>query len=134
MCTLTKKYTDKTVEVYSGNLNSNRIIEFLLNQGILLVPYDADANHSPCNKDGHKAHWALISGIIISDDTYVIARQGKSRYLGIWPLEELAKSNLQLNEFSPSRKHSNLTYKLPEDGIAGAKGLCGKCVLICNEL
>lgn len=39
MCTLTKKYTDKKVEVYSGNLSSNQIIEFLLNQGILLVPY-----------------------------------------------------------------------------------------------
>lgn len=28
----------------------------------VLFPYDADANHGPCLKNGRKAHWALIKG------------------------------------------------------------------------
>lgn len=30
--------------------------------------YDADANHSPCLKNGHKAHWALIVGVVFRND------------------------------------------------------------------
>lgn len=30
--------------------------------------YDADANHSPCLKNGHKAHWALIVGAVFRCD------------------------------------------------------------------
>lgn len=27
--------------------------------------YDVDANHSPCEKNGHKAHWGLIIGCAV---------------------------------------------------------------------
>lgn len=28
-----------------------------------LVPYDKDRNHAPCCRNGHSAHWALVSGV-----------------------------------------------------------------------
>lgn len=31
----------------------------------VLVPYDADGNHEPSTKQGHKAHWALVIGYCI---------------------------------------------------------------------
>jgi hypothetical protein len=27
-----------------------------------LIPYDADANNEPCNRKGHRAHWAVLTG------------------------------------------------------------------------
>lgn len=32
---------------------------------MISIRYDADANHSPCLKGGHKAHWALIFGFLL---------------------------------------------------------------------
>lgn len=29
--------------------------------------YDADVNHAPCLKSGHRAHWALVLGYLIDD-------------------------------------------------------------------
>ncbi|GFR73803.1 UPF0692 protein C19orf54 homolog [Elysia marginata] len=42
------------------------IITHLLLRNVLLVPYDADKNHSPCLRKGHKAHWAVITGIFVA--------------------------------------------------------------------
>lgn len=36
-----------------------------------LCSYDSDFNHSPCLKNGHKAHWALIIGCLIDDQNRV---------------------------------------------------------------
>lgn len=36
----------------------------LLGKG-LLVPYDADKDHTPCLERGHKAHWCLVVGIAV---------------------------------------------------------------------
>lgn len=30
--------------------------------------YDADKNFSPCQKRGHKAHWAVVTGMILPLD------------------------------------------------------------------
>ena len=38
------------------------IISELLKGSAVLVPYDADKNHKPCLENGHKAHWALLTG------------------------------------------------------------------------
>lgn len=95
--------------------------------------YDSDKDHSPCKLHGHKAHWALITGAVETEnDFFVLARHGKSGNVGIWTLESLAESNKQLNEFSPDRKLSNVVYKLPKDGIAGTLGLKSKAVMICK--
>lgn len=38
------------------------VINHLMSGWPLLVPYDADANHEPVIKNGHRAHWAVILG------------------------------------------------------------------------
>ncbi|KAG6442505.1 hypothetical protein O3G_MSEX002401 [Manduca sexta] len=117
-----------------GGLFSSRIIEKLLNGAILLVPYDADCNHSPCLRNGHTAHWALICGVIIVDDpgdtyesdprnVYVLCKHGKSKYLTVWNLADLERSNKNLMEFSPKKGADGLTYILPVGGIGGDDGL-----------
>lgn len=53
--------------IYNGPLDSEFIKEKLKSHCVLLVPYDADPTHSPCNQNGHKAHWCLICGFLIDD-------------------------------------------------------------------
>ncbi|CAB3248650.1 unnamed protein product [Arctia plantaginis] len=116
-----------------GGLFSSEIIERLLNGAILLVPYDADCNHAPCLRTGHTAHWTLVCGVIVVEETanyeddpknvYVLCKHGKSRYLAIWNLFDLAKSNNNLWEFSPKKGADGLVYILPEGGIGGENGL-----------
>lgn len=137
MCHLAKELTGeyieaKSIEIYSGSLNSEEIINFLFNGGIMLVPYDCDYNFGPCNNNGHQAHWATISGIVETTEGvyYVIAKQGKSKMVGIWLLSDLAQSNSQLVEVSPKRLNSEEEYIVPEGGIAGPMGLKDKAVLI----
>ncbi|XP_059620686.1 actin maturation protease-like [Phlebotomus argentipes] len=118
--------------LFVGDLNCDEIREALKRGVCLIVPYDSDVNHSPCLRRGHKAHWALITGYLIDDDGqfYVIARQGKSRLLGIWPLSVLAESNANLTEFAQPKQHPEANFILPEGGIAGPKGLCRRSIVI----
>ncbi|XP_063367541.1 actin maturation protease [Cydia amplana] len=117
-----------------GHLFSHDIIEKLLDGAVLLVPYDADANHSPCLRQGHKAHWALISGVIICknprstldsdpDNVYVLCRHGKSRFLATWRLFDLYNSNKNLWEFIPPKGKENQLFIIPKGGIGGVDGL-----------
>ncbi|XP_076464843.1 actin maturation protease-like isoform X2 [Babylonia areolata] len=48
------------------NCDERQILQFLLQGDLLLIPYDADKNHSPCQKKGHKAHWMLIAGCFMA--------------------------------------------------------------------
>uniref|UniRef100_A0A1B0DQI3 Actin maturation protease n=1 Tax=Phlebotomus papatasi TaxID=29031 RepID=A0A1B0DQI3_PHLPP len=109
-------------QLFEGHLNCDEIRETLKSDACLIVPYDSDVNHSPCLKKGHKAHWALVF--------YVIARQGKSRLLGIWLLSDLAESNANLTEFSQPKQYPEADFILPEGGIAGPRGLCRRSIVI----
>ncbi|XP_045776780.1 UPF0692 protein CG33108 [Maniola jurtina] len=120
--------------VKTGDLFSEEIILKLLNGAVLLVPYDADFNHSPCQRHGHTAHWALVCGIVVVSDpggdyisdpknVYVLCRHGKSRFLAAWTLDELDKSNKNLWEFSPKKQEDGLLYVLPDGGVGGENGL-----------
>lgn len=63
---------DKTRSyIYEGQLDSDFIKEKLRSHCMLLVPYDADRNHSPCNQNGHKAHWCLVVGYLVEEDNEV---------------------------------------------------------------
>lgn len=131
MVLLCKNFLKCKIELYDGALNCDNIVNFLRDGGTLLVPYDTDKNHSPCNLNGHKAHWAVISGLIETDNcVYILAKHGKSSNVNIWDLESLSESNSQLTEFSPDRKQSNLIYKLPDGGLSGKNGIQNKSVLI----
>lgn len=57
--------------LYSGDLNTEFIKEKLKMHCLILVPYDADRNHSPCLKNGHSAHWALLVGYLIDENNDV---------------------------------------------------------------
>lgn len=101
--------------------------EFTLKQN----RYDTNKDNSPGCHNGHKAHWALISGgIQTNNGFFVTARHGKAKNVAVWELKILAESNKQLLEFSPDRKTQNVEYRLPEGGIDGPSGLNKKCVLI----
>lgn len=70
MCELAKSVL---VPPYSANVmhqaGSMDVLQRLLNDEILLVPYDADKNHSPCLRKGNKAHWVLVTGFLLAVET-----------------------------------------------------------------
>lgn len=51
--------------ISDGLTGKQEIVKALLMGTPVLVPYDADCNHEPCCKNGHKAHWAVLVGIAI---------------------------------------------------------------------
>ncbi|KAJ2953074.1 hypothetical protein O0L34_g635 [Tuta absoluta] len=121
-------------DLKTGGLFDDGIIKKLLNGACLLVPYDADCNHSPCLKQGHTAHWALVCGVLLIRDpgacytsdptnTYVFARHGKSRFVAAWRLDELERSNKNLKQFSPKKETDGMLYVMPEGGLGGENGL-----------
>ncbi|XP_043923204.1 UPF0692 protein C19orf54 homolog isoform X4 [Protopterus annectens] len=51
-------------DVISGGMmgsHCNKIISHIIAGLPVLVPYDEDFNHEPCQRGGHRAHWAAIS-------------------------------------------------------------------------
>ncbi|EDX14144.1 GD21053 [Drosophila simulans] len=94
--------------------------------------YDADVNHAPCVKNGHRAHWALIVGYLVDtqDRFYVLARHGKSRNLAVWPMDTLSHSNENLKEFAQPKGYPDNEFLLPPGGISGSLGLNERCILV----
>lgn len=41
------------------------VLDVILQGKALLVPYDADKDHTPCLEKGHKAHWCLLVGFAV---------------------------------------------------------------------
>ncbi|KAL5009019.1 hypothetical protein ScPMuIL_014600 [Solemya velum] len=162
---LSVNYMKSTAEDYCGldcsvlhleEKNGRSVMLNYLLQGLnLVIVYDDDKNHTPCLKDGHKAHWAVLTGfflvlntnpstclknlehdsehgflyhchasedvadnlakILSLDSVYVYGHHGKSRYAGIWRLDELFASNANLTAVDPSK---DCDYVIPEEGIA----------------
>ncbi|KAG7250968.1 hypothetical protein CRUP_000189, partial [Coryphaenoides rupestris] len=42
--------------------NASTVIAHMCDGKPVLIPYDEDFNHEPCQNGGHKAHWAVASG------------------------------------------------------------------------
>ncbi|KHJ43364.1 hypothetical protein D918_06599 [Trichuris suis] len=55
----------KVVDI--SELNYRKIVEHLLNNGPVLIPYDSDKNFEPCMKGGRNAHWCVVVGLFIVD-------------------------------------------------------------------
>ncbi|MEQ2311032.1 hypothetical protein AMECASPLE_015460 [Ameca splendens] len=58
-------------ELLSGGLgggNAAAIIKHLWRGQPVLIPYDEDFNHEPCQRNGHRAHWAVASGVLLGLD------------------------------------------------------------------
>ncbi|XP_042825360.1 UPF0692 protein C19orf54 homolog isoform X4 [Panthera tigris] len=45
-----------------GGPNRDRVLRHLVSGHPLLIPYDEDFNHEPCQRKGYKAHWAVSTG------------------------------------------------------------------------
>ncbi|XP_046689270.1 UPF0692 protein C19orf54 homolog [Homalodisca vitripennis] len=120
------------VDLFTDGLEANKthVIDRLHNGDLMLVPYDADHNHSPCCSRGHNAHWALVCGVLMAWDgkVCVAARQGKSKYLAVWPLDTLQQSNDNLMELDPKRVKDEKEYVIPAGGVK--EGLASTFILI----
>ncbi|XP_057693975.1 actin maturation protease isoform X2 [Corythoichthys intestinalis] len=71
MALLAEEVCGCKAELLSGRLsgrNATRIIKHLWNRQPVLIPYDEDYNHEPCQRSGHKAHWAVASGVLLGMD------------------------------------------------------------------
>ncbi|KAM4604577.1 actin maturation protease [Discoglossus pictus] len=148
-------------ELLSGGMdgeNRERILHHLSAGHPVLVPYDEDFNHEPCQREGHRAHWAVISGVLfgVTDDTrnpdpdvpglyhpvpgspgptnnniqetYLVAKQGKSLRYQLWAYASVSQSNQQLVRLDPQRANDGTVYVLPPGGVRA--GLCGQTVLL----
>ncbi|KAM7364134.1 actin maturation protease isoform 2-T2 [Cochliomyia hominivorax] len=119
-------------QMHEGRLNCAKVIESLQHGACIFVPYDTDFNHSPCLKYGHKAHWALIIGFLISDknDFFVLARHGKAKNLAVWSLQSLSESNSNLIEFAQPNGYPDCDFLLPPGGIGGDLGLRDRAIIV----
>uniref|UniRef100_A0A4W3KEZ8 Actin maturation protease n=1 Tax=Callorhinchus milii TaxID=7868 RepID=A0A4W3KEZ8_CALMI len=135
-----------------GLAGSNRtiIINHLVNGYPVLLPYDEDFNHEPCQRGGHRAHWAAVSGgtslpfpgkLHPTDppsqagypgdsviETHLLAKQGKSLRYQMWEYQRVLESNAQLREFDPKRATDGTAYVVPKGGVQS--GLCGNVLLL----
>ena len=52
--------------VPASELTHRLLLDHVLFQHALLVPYDCDKDHTPCLARGHNAHWCLIVGVAVT--------------------------------------------------------------------
>lgn len=77
----------------------------------------------------------LIQDVIMRSKLHnvvVYAHQGKSKHVGIWPLQDLLDSNANLLELDPRRASDGKDYVLPEGGVH--RGLCKRIVIISKTI
>lgn len=65
---LAQETLDCQTELLCGGLggpNRDLVLQHLVTGHPLLIPYDEDFNHEPCQRKGHKAHWAVSAGVLL---------------------------------------------------------------------
>ncbi|CAF97423.1 unnamed protein product, partial [Tetraodon nigroviridis] len=68
MARLVEEVCDCKAQLLSGGLSGNNttaIITHLWEKQPVLIPYDEDFNHEPCRRGGYRAHWAVVSGVLL---------------------------------------------------------------------
>ncbi|XP_026174003.1 actin maturation protease [Mastacembelus armatus] len=77
MALLAEKVYGCKAELLSGGLSSNAaaIIAHLWGRQPVLIPYDEDYNHEPCQHNGHRAHWAVASGVLLGLEQRSVAEE-----------------------------------------------------------
>ncbi|KYO32270.1 hypothetical protein Y1Q_0015041 [Alligator mississippiensis] len=91
-----------------------------------------DAPSPPCREDEEipglfhpRGPGPLPAGV---EETYLLAKQGKSWRYQLWGYGQLQESNAQLTDFSPRRAGDGKVYIVPAGGLQ--EGLCGQAVLL----
>ncbi|XP_066937743.1 mucin-17-like isoform X2 [Macrobrachium rosenbergii] len=59
--------------------NPKILLELLIHGNLILVPYDADQNHMPNLRNGHKAHWGIICGCLVQSPSLNMHMGGASK-------------------------------------------------------
>ncbi|XP_029412457.1 UPF0692 protein C19orf54 homolog isoform X4 [Nannospalax galili] len=115
-----------------GGPNRDRVLQHLITGYPLLIPYDEDFNHEPCQRKGHKAHWAGSCWVYKVCQALATLKtqncQGKSWHYQLWDYNQVRDSNLQLTDFSPLRATDGRVYVVPTGGVRA--GLCGQALLL----
>ncbi|KAM6223675.1 actin maturation protease [Rhynchocyon petersi] len=102
-------------ELLSGGLggpNRDRVLQHLIAGHPLLIPYDEDFNHEPCQRKGHKAHWAVSAGVLLGVPAV--------------PGQGYAKDPELAGLFHPMASTACPLPPLPEEGSPGAVYLLAK--------
>lgn len=80
MCQLAQDMLNCPVQLVQDGFKPRKdIILHLLKGHPILVPYDADLNHEPCCRNGHKAHWAVLTGVVVVTSRKLDLSTGFSR-------------------------------------------------------
>ncbi|XP_010983525.2 actin maturation protease isoform X2 [Camelus dromedarius] len=102
-------------EVLCGGLggpNRDHVLQHLVAGHPLLIPYDEDFNHEPCQRKGHKAHWAVSTGVLL----------GVQAVPGLGYAEDPELPGL----FHPEPGMPHQPPSVPEEGSPGAVYLLSK--------
>ncbi|XP_069004276.1 actin maturation protease [Embiotoca jacksoni] len=78
MALLAEEVCGCKAELLSGGLsgkNAAAIVTHLWGRQPVLIPYDEDYNHEPCQRSGHRAHWAVASGVLLGLDQGSVSRE-----------------------------------------------------------
>ncbi|XP_078480458.1 actin maturation protease [Lampetra planeri] len=78
MALLAEEVCGCEAELLSGGLsgsNAEAIIAHLWGRQPVLIPYDEDYNHEPCQRSGHRAHWAVASGVLLGLDQGSVSKE-----------------------------------------------------------
>ncbi|XP_013785096.1 UPF0692 protein C19orf54 homolog [Limulus polyphemus] len=70
MAVLAEDVLKCNADVWENGLSDTVAVLHHLAEGWpILVPYDADGNHEPCCKNGHSAHWGILTGFCFTNHT-----------------------------------------------------------------
>ncbi|KAJ7990443.1 hypothetical protein DPEC_G00300370 [Dallia pectoralis] len=81
MALLAEEVTGCRAQLLSGGMtgdNSMAVLQHLADGRPVLIPdpsYDEDFNHEPCQRSGHRAHWAVASGLMLGLDQGSVSRE-----------------------------------------------------------
>ncbi|KAM6954045.1 actin maturation protease-like [Aplochiton taeniatus] len=78
MALLAEEVCECKAETLTGGLssdNSSKILTHVCKGQPVLIPYDEDFNHEPCQRRGHRAHWAVASGVLLGLDQGSVSQQ-----------------------------------------------------------
>lgn len=78
MALLAEEVCGCKAELLSGGLsgsNAATIITHLWGRQPVLIPYDEDFNHEPCQRSGHRAHWAVASGVLLGLNQGTVSKE-----------------------------------------------------------
>ncbi|CAF0907478.1 unnamed protein product [Brachionus calyciflorus] len=104
---LALKYYPKC-SIHTMSDDDSKICEKLIENKLILIAYDCDLNFEPCNKNGLRAHWALLTGILFpidSNETEYFQDFLKEDSNLILPHNDLTQAQRDILKFNSTKKN-----------------------------